>query len=240
MTDWPVWPPAHVEVHGSVAAMDPDPDLELLAAWQAGNKRAADSILVKYYTIVRRTVLTKVPEAAVDDVVQDVFKALVERRDSFRGDARLRSFILGITRKKIADFFRERERNPADQVEVLETSVRDLGAGPSSLLLKHEDERLLLEALRSIHLDDQLILELRFWDDMSAPELCQVFECTEPAIRSRIRRAKERLTTEIQALSRDHRELADTVTDLHAWAKKLRDGLEPYLQQLKHEKRVKN
>jgi len=217
--------------------MDLDPDLELLRAWQDGDKRAADPILVKYYSLVRRTVLTKVPEAAVDDIVQDVFVALVQRRDGFRADARLKTFILTIARNKIADFFRNKRRS--GDHEVLETSVRDLGAGPSSLLLKHENDRLLLEALRSIQLDDQLILELHYWDDMSGPELCQVFECTEPAMRSRIRRAKERLNSELQALARDHRELADTVTDLHSWAKKLRDGLEPYLQQLKLGQRAK-
>ena len=238
MTIRPVWPPPHVKVHGSVATMDLDPDLQLLTAWQGGDKRAADSILIKYYTLVRRTVLTKVPEGAVDDVVQDVFEALVERRDSFRADAKLKTFVLTIVRNKIADYFRKRKTT--DQVDVLATSVRDLGAGPSSLLLKHENDRLLLEALRSIQLDDQLVLELHYWDDMSGPELCQVFECSEPAIRGRIRRAKERLNSELQALSRDHRELADTVTDLHAWAKKLRDGLEPYLQQLKRDKRSRN
>jgi len=238
MTDRPVWPPPHVLVHGSVAAMDQDPDLQLLTAWQGGDKRAADSILVKYYSLVRRTVLTKVPEAAVDDVVQDVFEALVARRDSFRADAKLKTFVLTIARNKIADYFRKRKTSDAD--EVLATSVRDLGAGPSSLLLKHENDRLLLEALRSIHLDDQLILELHYWDDMSGPELCQVFECTEPAIRSRIRRAKERLTSELQSLSRDPRELADTVTDLHSWARKLRDSLEPYLLQLKRDRPARN
>lgn len=234
MTDRPVWPPAHVEVHGSVAAMDSDPDLELLIAWQGGDKRAADSILIKYYTLVRRTVLTKVPEAAVDDVVQDIFKALVERRDSFRDGAQFKAYLLGITRNKIADHYRSRK--PVDQAEVLETSVRDLGAGPSSVVLKHENERLLLEALRSINLDHQLILELHYWDDMSGPALCQVFECTEPAIRSRLRRAREHLDEAIQTLSRGHREFAETVTDLDAWAKRLRESLTPYLQRLKRER----
>jgi RNA polymerase sigma-70 factor (ECF subfamily) len=146
--------------------------------------------------------------------------------------------VLTIARNKIADYFRKRKTSHTD--EVLATSVRDLGAGPSSLLFKHENDRLLLEALRSIHLDDQLILELHYWDDMSGPELCQVFECTEPAIRSRIRRAKERLTSELQSLSRDPRELADTVTDLHSWARKLRDSLEPYLLQLKRNRPARN
>lgn len=234
MSPAPVWPPPQVEVHGSVAAMDPD--LELLAAWRGGDKTAAGTILKNYYYTVRRAVVTKVPEAAVDDIIQDVFAALSERRDTFRADASLKTFILTITRNTVADYYRQQERRPVD---VLESSVHDLGAGPSSLLLKHESDRLLLEALRSITLDDQFILELYYWDDMSGPDLAQVFECPEPAIRSRLRRAKERLTAALQELTRDRREFADTITDLAAWAKQLRDGLKPYLQQLQRDKAKK-
>lgn len=231
MNSRPLWPPLHVLACDSLAPMDLDPDLELLAAWQGGSKQAIDAILLKYYPVVRRTVLTKVPEAAVDDVVQDVFKALVERPDSFRGGAKLKTFILSIARHKIADYFRE--RNATNQTEVLDSSVRELGAGPTSLLMKHRNERLLLEALRSLSIDDQLLLELYYWDEMTAPELCQVFEVAEPAIRSRLRRAKERLDQAVRELSRDSHQLADTVTDLDTWAKRLRDSLQPHLQQLK-------
>lgn len=234
MSPGPVWPPPQVEVRGSFAAMDPD--LDLLAAWRGGDKAAASTILKKYYFVVRQAVLTKVPEAAIDDIVQDVFEALVEGRDTFRADASLKTFVLKITRNTIADFFRERERKPVDHVGVLQSSVRDLCAGPSSLLLKHEKDRILLEALRSIALDDQFILELYYWDDMSGPDLAQVFECPEPAIRSRLRRAKERLTEAVHELTRDRREFADTVTNLDSWAKQLRDELKPYLQQFKQDK----
>ena len=234
MSPAPVWPPPQVEVRGSFAAMDPD--LDLLAAWRGGDKTAAGTILKKYYFVVRQAVLTKVPENAIDDIVQDVFEALAERRDTFRADATLKTFILTITRNIIANFFRERQRKPVDHVGVFQSSVRDLGAGPSSLLLKHEKDRILLEALRGIALDDQFILELYYWDDMSGPDLAQVFECPEPTIRSRLRRAKERLTEAVHELTRDRREFAETVTNLDSWAKQLRDELKPYLQQLKQDK----
>lgn len=234
MSPAPVWPPPQVEVRGSFAAMDPD--LDLLAAWRDGDKAAAGTILKKYYFVVRQAVVTKVPETAIDDIVQDVFEALAQRRDTFRADASLKTFILTITRNIIANFFRERQRKPVDHVAVLQSSVRDLCAGPSSLLIKHEKDRILLEALRSIALDDQFILELYYWDDMSGPDLAQVFECPEPAIRSRLRRAKERLTEAVHELTRDRREFADTVTNLDSWAKQLRDELKPYLQQLKQDK----
>lgn len=234
MTLRPVWPPPQVGIRGSVAAtMAPDPDLALLEAWRNGDRTAADVLLTKYYNLIRRTVVTKVPPDVVDDIVQHVITELIERRDAFRADATLRAYVLSIVRNTIGDFYRKREKKLVEHVGVFDSSVRDLGAGPSTLLLQHEDQRLLLEALRSISLDDQLILELYYWEDMSGPDLAQVFEAPEPAIRSRLRRAKERLEAQLHQLAHDPRELAQTITDLNAWAKKLRDELKPYLEQAK-------
>lgn len=115
-------------------------------------------------------------------------------------------------------------------LDVLGSSVRDLGAGPSSLLVGQEQQRILLEALRSVSLDDQLILELHYWERMTGPQLAQVFECGEPAIRGRLRRAKTRLRDRLEVLAEDSPELADTMTDLDAWARKLREAIEPRLR----------
>lgn len=230
MTKQPTWPPVQVEVHGSVAAMDPD--LELLAAWRSGDKKAAGVILERYYKLIRRTVATKVPEAEVDDIVQKVVLALHEGRETFRGDALLKTYALKITRNMIASYFRRRRPAP----DVLGSSVRELGVGPSTLMLEQENQRLLLEALRSISIDDQLVLELHYWEKMTGPQLAQVFECPEPTIRSQLRRAKTRLRNQLEELATQHGELADTITDLDAWAQRLREELEPRLMHLQRRK----
>jgi RNA polymerase sigma-70 factor, ECF subfamily len=230
MTKHPTWPPAQVEDHGSVAAMDPD--LELLEAWRSGDKKAAGVILNRYYKLIRRTVATKVPESEIDDIVQKVVIALHEGRETFRGDASLKTYALKITRNMIASYFRG--RRPA--ADVLRSSVRELGVGPSTLLLEQENQRLLLEALRSITIDDQLLLELHYWEKMTGPQLAQVFECPEPTIRSQLRRAKARLRKQLEALATEHGDLADTITDIDAWAQKLREELEPRLMHLRRSK----
>ncbi len=230
MTESRVWPPSQVEVHGTVAAMDPD--LELLEAWRSGDKKAAGEILDRYYKLIRCTVATKLPDSDVDDVVQKIIVALHEGREKFRADAKLKTYALKITRNKIADYFRQRQPT----CDVLRSSVRELGAGPSTLILEQEKQRMLLEALRSVSVDDQLILELYYWEKMTGPQLAQVFECPEPAIRSHLRRAKQRLRAELERLADDQQELAETMTDLDAWARKLREELEPRLRLMQREK----
>lgn len=207
-----------------------DPEIELLQAWRAGDNKAGDRLLVAYHKLIWRTVATKVPEEAIEDLVQKVVLALLERRDAIESDLKFRSYALAITRNVICGYYRDRNRNRVDLADVVESSVRDLGAGPSSLVLAREQERLLLEALRNLSLDDQFVLELHYWERMTGPELSAVFDCLEPNIRSRLRRAKERLEAKLMELSRQHRVLAETVTTLDSWAAGLRDALEPHLQ----------
>jgi RNA polymerase sigma factor (sigma-70 family) len=213
--------------------MDPDPDLVLLEAWRSGDKKAADRLLLEYYRLLRGVVSTKVPGEAVDDLVQQIIAAMIERRDAFREGASFRAYVLSIARNTICDFYRKRARRPVEHVAVCDSSVRDLGAGPATMLLQHENQRHLLEALRSLSLDDQMLLELHYWEKLPGRELAQVFEIGEPAIRGRLRRAKERLQSHLEQLSRDHRELAETLTDLDAWAQRLREELRPYLDKPK-------
>jgi RNA polymerase sigma factor (sigma-70 family) len=226
MSGPPIWPPEHVEVHGSVTAMDPD--LELLAAWRRGDQQAAGRILDGYYKLIRRTIATKIPDRDVDDLVQKVILALYEGRERFRADAKLKTYVMRVARNMIADYYRC--RRPTASLDVLGSSAHELGAGPSSLLAQQEQQRLLLEALRSVSLDDQLLLELHYWEKMTGPQLAQVFECAEPTIRSRLRRAKARLRDRLDQLVEQNPELADTTTDLDTWAKQLREAIEPRLR----------
>jgi RNA polymerase sigma factor (sigma-70 family) len=218
-----IWPPKQVEVHGTLAAVDPD--LDLLEAWRNGDKKAASDLIARHYETIRRQIATKVPESEIDDLVQRVIVALLEGREKFRGDAKFKSYAMRITRNVIAGFYRR--RRPTTPLDVLEVSVVDHGVGPSTLLddQDHKSQRLLLEALRSIAIDDQFVLELHYWEKMSGPTLAQVYECSEPAIRGRLRRAKERLRAQITVIAEERRELADTLTDLDSWALKLREAL---------------
>jgi RNA polymerase sigma-70 factor (ECF subfamily) len=207
-----------------------DPDLDLLEAWRAGDRKAAGSLLERHYKTIRAAVVTKIPEEEVNDTIQKVYLALMESRDKFRGDALFKTYLMRVTRNVIADFYRH--RRPTTPLDALEVSVSDHGVGLSTLLANEQHQRLALEALRNISLNDQFIIELHYWEKMTGPELAQVFECSESSIRGRLRRARERLKAAAQKIAEEHRELADTLTNLDAWAMRLRAALEPEFRRL--------
>jgi RNA polymerase sigma factor (sigma-70 family) len=227
MSKRPTWPPAQVEVHGTITAMGLDPDLNLLEAWRAGDKEAAGRLLKHHHRAITRAVAMAVPEDDVEDTVSKVIVALLEGREKFRGDATFRTYAMKVTKYIIASYYRA--RRPTVSLDASKDSAHDLGAGPLTLLGARQEQRMLLEALRNIALDDQFILVLHYWEKMTAPQLAQVFECSEPAIRHRLRRAKRHLRETLQSLAEEHRELADTLTDLDAWARGLREVLEAKL-----------
>ena len=89
----------------------------------------------------------------------------------------------------------------------------------------HEEQRLLLEALRRIPLECQIVLELYYWEDMAAPELAQVLGIPEGTARSRLRRARELLTHRMKVLARSPALLKTTLSDLEKWVRSLREHI---------------
>jgi RNA polymerase sigma-70 factor (ECF subfamily) len=51
----------------------------------------------------------------------------------------------------------------------------------------------MLSALRRLPLDDQLLLQMHYWDGLTGPALSRALDLPEGTVRSRLRRAKAKL-----------------------------------------------
>lgn len=207
----------------SVFGVVNDPDLALIEAYQAGDKRAAGTLIERHYRAIRRLLEGKLPLQEVDDAMQRVVVALLEARGKFRGESSFKTYAMRIAYVTAADYFRKRRRAPS--VDVMDVPIPDAAAGPSTMLREKRSGRLLLEALRGLEPEDQFLLEPHYWEKMTGPELAEVYSCSESAIRHKLRRAKAHLEAQVRTIADEHRELADTLTDLDAWAQRLRTAL---------------
>ena len=86
-------------------------------------------------------------------------------------------------------------------------------------------ERLLLEGLRNLPLDDQVLLELYYWEDLGGRELGEVLGLPENTARTRLRRARLALTARLQALGASSDALRSTIDNLEDWATAIRGYL---------------
>jgi RNA polymerase sigma factor (sigma-70 family) len=69
------------------------------------------------------------------------------------------------------------------------------------VLAQREDERLLSLALQHVPVDQQIALELTYWEGLSAPEIARVLRIPENTVYSRLRRAKDHLRRALEVLS---------------------------------------
>ncbi|HWB74254.1 MAG TPA: sigma-70 family RNA polymerase sigma factor [Nannocystaceae bacterium] len=195
-------------------------DDELLTRWRAGDRAAGERLFTRHVKSLFRFFRSKLDDAVAEDLTQATFLAATAARDSFRGDATLRTFLFAIARKQLLMHYRSRPKR--DREVALDTmSACDLGASPSSLLRGSEEQRLLLTALRQIPIDFQIAVELYYWEGMSTVAIAQVLEVAEGTVRSRLARARERLAELIAELAVSPQIAERTNAGFEDWARSL-------------------
>lgn len=199
-------------------------DAILLRRWREGDLAAGEALFERYYGRIERFFINKV-STGVGDLVQETFTALVENRDRLNEDSKLGSYLFAIAYNVLCGHLRHTYRS-GQQIEFDRVSTYDLSPSPSSVAVRRREERLLLEALRSIPLDYQMILELHYWEDMKTADIAAVLGIPAGTVRSRMRRARELLQDSMEALARSPEILESTRMQLADWARKCREQLD--------------
>jgi RNA polymerase sigma-70 factor (ECF subfamily) len=202
---------------------DENDDGALLEAWRAGDRAAGQALFARHFERVYRFFADKVEARSANDLVQATFTACVEGRDRIR-DGSFRAYLYGVARIVLLGHYRDRKH--VGVVDPHVESLLELGAGPSTLMVRQAEVRLLLAALRRIPLDLQIVLELHYWEGMNSSELGAVLDIPPATVRSRLRRARELLRARMQALDHEPALRDSTLSNLERWALSLRDQID--------------
>jgi RNA polymerase sigma-70 factor (ECF subfamily) len=106
--------------------------------------------------------------------------------------------LFAVARKRIAEHFRQRARQPVD---LAVSSVMDLRTGPVTHVSRRQRGELLREGFARIPLDDQIALELQYFEGLSTAEIASVLEIDENTVRSRLSRARDKLRAVLATLA---------------------------------------
>ncbi len=134
--------------------------------------------------------------ADADEIVSETFLTAWRRLDVVpEGDEAL-PWLFAVARRVIANR-RRADRHRADLGTRLarqpDTGVAAVDAG----LMATEEQRRVLDGLSRLKLDDQELLRLVAWEDLSHRQVGQVLGCTEAAVAVRLHRARARLAKEL-------------------------------------------
>ncbi|TPV96017.1 MAG: sigma-70 family RNA polymerase sigma factor [Myxococcales bacterium FL481] len=178
-------------------ALPAQKDELLLEKWCAGDRSAGETLVDRHITLVHRFVSRRV-SSGVADIVQHTFLIFTERKNSYRGEGRVRAFLLGIAYNLIRRAY-DRRRVEIHSIDFDETSVSELEPSMSSLLYGRAQQRRLVHALRRLPMHQQSALELYYAEGMTGPEIAAILEVPEGTVRGRIRRGLKQLSIEMES-----------------------------------------
>jgi RNA polymerase sigma-70 factor (ECF subfamily) len=177
------------------AAASPAPAAEecaLLAAVLQRDRKAAAEFVSRYADPVYGYVSRRLAPRAdlVEDVVQDVFLAALEKLDTFAGQSSIVGWLLGIARHKVEDVYRARLREPepfADS-ELVNACLAEPRLDELIDAARAEEKtRRILEQLPATY---SAALQWRYWEKRSLKEMAAQTGKSEKAIERLLARAR--------------------------------------------------
>ncbi len=201
-------------------------DVELLNAWKAGDRSAGARLFERHYASVLRFFYNKKAGATSKDLIQRTFLRCLEARDRIREGASFRAYLFGVARNVLLEHLRSVRRDNR-RFDVMSTSIHDVSPQPTpnSLLAHKREVQLLMDALRRLPVELQIIIELYYWEHMSARELGVVIGVPEGTVRTRLRRARQLLERELREHAVSPQELETTLSGMRDWISQIRQQL---------------
>ena len=160
-----------------------------------------DDLYREHYAAIERYVRRRIDEAAVSDVVAEVFTVAWRRLDDVpANDTRL--WLFGVARHVVANHLRGAGRGYRliEKVAANTTELADDHADAVAVRLS------VAAAFDRLAPNDQEILRLVIWEGLSIREVAKVLRCGIPAAAMRLNRARARLRKGVTTIEGDHYE----------------------------------
>jgi RNA polymerase sigma-70 factor (ECF subfamily) len=143
-----------------------------------------------YFSFVWRAVANRgIPEAAMDDVAQEVFLVVHRKLAEFEGRSTLRTWLAGIVRRVVADHVRKRG-NQATGQEAVEDHPFESTEDPAAEVERRAAVQLvstLLEKMSEAHREVFVLYEL---EQLTTREIAEITRTNENTVQTRLKAAR--------------------------------------------------
>lgn len=165
-------------------------DLALVRAARGGDRPAFEELYRRYARMVHGIVLARVPRDEADDIVQEVFIAVMRRIPSLRDDGSFGGWLATIARNQAHDF----HRRSADTTEL----PGDLAGAQTA----DGEAEWILEIIRGLSDAYRETLILRLVEGMTGPEIAQRTGLTPGSVRVNLHRGMKQLREKLAGRTR--------------------------------------
>ncbi len=202
-------------------------DWELLRGWQDGDQKAGTQLVQHYFPLISRFFVNKVsnPEDA-SELVSDTFLACTKGKDRIREGASFRSYLFAIAMNQLRLYLRKKKKLSREREDFAEIIAADtLGPSMTSMMMQQRESQLIVQGLRTLPMDHQIVLELNLFESLSTAEIGELLGIPQGTVKSRMRLARNRLSKYIERAAKDPALFQSTLSNMQDWARRIRQQL---------------
>lgn len=203
-------------------------DWSLFFAWRDGDRDAGERLATRYLGLLTRFFLNKVrnPDDAAD-LVSETFLGCTAGRDRATDGGVFRSYLFAVAMNKLRGYFRKQAKARRELDDFEDVCVASaLPRSQVSMVARAQESKLLVRALRRLTLDQQIVLELGFFEALGGPEIAELLGIPPATVYTRLRRGKAQLAVLVHELAGDPQLAESTVIGIDTWARQIRAELD--------------
>lgn len=177
-------------------------DAELVGRVLDGNEHACRFLVSSYQKLVNHIVRRMVLQDAVaEDLCQDVFLRVFRKLHSFRGEARLSTWIASIAYNTAASYLkRKKVMNEQDLDNAGLAALKETENPAADEWDREEIKKLLLDTIETLPLHYRTILTLYYLDEFSYREIGEITGLPEGTIKSYLHRSRHLLKSKLEKI----------------------------------------
>ncbi|MEM9454410.1 MAG: sigma-70 family RNA polymerase sigma factor [Myxococcota bacterium] len=193
-------------------------DVGLLLRWRNGDAKAGEAFIRSYYPAVYKQIRAQTGGDAdlAADLTQSVFEVVLNKHDD--SIENIGAYLRGIAHRKVLGHFRRWADKQADH-QISQLVRSEIGA--ISRLAKAEDARLLVQALRSLSIEDQQYLVWTYAEGLSQQQVAERLGLKRSQVNGRIDRARGRLRRKLDKQAESSAQRASISMGFETWVRSL-------------------
>jgi RNA polymerase sigma-70 factor (ECF subfamily) len=180
---------------------------ELLAQCRAGDRMAVEQLVEDYQPQLFRLALSILDDgsqngsADAQEATQDALLAALRSLDSYRGEAKLSTWLYSITMNLCRNRLRARKRRERVRriLERLTTPIDTTSAQPEKALIQKQAKSNLFDIVQSLNEKHRFPTILRYYHSCSIAEIAQILDIPEGTVHSRLNTARKKMRNQLES-----------------------------------------
>jgi RNA polymerase sigma-70 factor (ECF subfamily) len=182
----------------------PERDAELMLRVRQGDRVAFRELVELHQRSVIQTINRAIGDSwEAEDLAQRVFVQVWRSASRYEPRAKFTTWLFAIVRNAILNEYRRRGRRSAESLDAMSESAEEGGAGarfadtqatnPSQQAVEHELQDRIDAAIQELPESQRLAVILCRFEGLSYEEIAETLNCSVPAVKSLLHRARETL-----------------------------------------------